>query len=70
MCTFLAINTSSVQLIPITAIAYLAANGSLHPSSIILTSAIATTVSTIVALFAVKKLAKLSFFQIKKSESL
>ncbi len=70
MCTFLAINTSSVQLIPITAIAYLAANGSLHPSSIILTSAIATTVSTIVALFAVKKLAKLSFFKVKLSESL
>ena len=70
MCTFLAINTSSVQLIPITAIAYLAANGSLHPSSIILTSAIATTVSTIVALFAVKKLGKLSFFKVKISESL
>lgn len=69
MCTFLAINTSSVQLIPITGIAYLAANGSLHPSNIILTSAIATTVSTVVALFSVKKLAKLSFFRIKKSES-
>ena len=69
MCTFLAINTSSVQLIPITAIAYLAANGSLHPSSIILTSAIATTVSTVVALVAVKKLAKLPFFKIKKSDS-
>ena len=70
MCTFLAINTSSVQLIPITAIAYLAANGSLHPSSIILTSAIATTVSTLVALIAVKKFAKLSFFKIITSESL
>ena len=70
MCTFLAINTSSVQLIPITAIAYLAANGSLHPSSIILTSAIATTVSTLVALIAVKKFAKLSFFKITTSESL
>src|SRR5580704_14255039 len=42
MCTFLAINTSSVQLIPATAIAFLAANGGTNPSSIILSSLIAT----------------------------
>lgn len=65
MCTFLAINTSSVQLIPATAIAFLAANGSLHPSSIIFSSLIATTVSTIVGLTAVRQLAKLSCYQIK-----
>ncbi|KTD16853.1 nucleoside recognition domain-containing protein [Legionella jordanis] len=65
MCTFLAINTSSVQLIPATAIAFLAANGSLHPSSIIFSSLVATTVSTIVAIIAVKQLAKLPGYQIK-----
>jgi spore maturation protein A len=58
MCTFLAINTSSVQLIPTTAIAYLAANGATHPTDIIATSLIATSVSTIIALFTVKHLAK------------
>jgi spore maturation protein A len=58
MCTFLAINTSSVQLIPATAIAFLAANGALHPESVIFTSLVATTVSTVVAIIAVKQLAK------------
>ena len=46
MCTFLAINTGSVQLIPITAIAVLAANKSQNPSAIIGTSLLATSCST------------------------
>ncbi|CEK11786.1 nucleoside recognition domain-containing protein [Legionella hackeliae] len=65
MCTFLAINTSSVQLIPATAIAFLAANGSTQPSSIIVSALAATTVSTIVAIVAVKQLAKLPAYRIK-----
>lgn len=65
MCTFLAINTSSVQLIPATAIALLAAEGSHHPTSIIVSSFIATTVSTMVAVIAVKSLAKFSCFRIR-----
>jgi spore maturation protein A len=70
MCTFLAINTSSVQLIPATAIAYLAANGADHPTSIIITSLIATAISTVVAVVAVKSLAKLPMYRIKKRETL
>lgn len=70
MCTFLAINTSSVQLIPATAIAFLAASGSSHPSSIILSSILATTVSTIVALVAVKQLEQLACFKISRTDSL
>lgn len=65
MCMFLAINTSSVQLIPATAIAYLAANGNLHPSNVIITSLIATAISTLVGIVAVKQLAKLPRYQIK-----
>ena len=68
MCTFLAINTSSVQLIPATAMALLAANGSLQPSSIILTSLIATSVSTIVGVVSVKQFAKWRCFQIKPED--
>lgn len=64
MCTFLAVNTSSVQLIPATAIAFLAANGNLHPSNVILSSLIATTVSTIVGLVAVTQFAKLPYYKI------
>lgn len=70
MCTFLAINTSSVQLIPATAIAFLAANGSTNPSSVIFSSLIATTVSTIVALIAVRQLAKLPRFKMTRADSL
>lgn len=69
MCTFLALNTSSVQLIPATAIAFLAANGSTNPSSIIVSALIATSASTVVAIFSVKQLAKLSIFQIKQGDS-
>lgn len=70
MCTFLAINTSSVQLIPATAIAFLAANGSLNPSSIVITSLIATCCSTAVGLIAVTQLAKLPLFRIKEADNL
>lgn len=69
MCTFLAINTSSVQLIPATAIAFLAANGSLHPSEVIFSSLIATTISTVVGLVAVKQLAKLPRYQINSMDN-
>lgn len=68
MCTFLAINTSSVQLIPATAIAFLAANGSSQPGSIVVSSLLASTCSTLVALVAVTQLSRLSVFQIKKTE--
>lgn len=64
MCTFLAINTSSVQLIPATAIAFLAANGSSDPTSIIASSLLATSISTIVAIIAVKQLEKLPRYRV------
>lgn len=70
MCTFLAINTSSVQLIPATAIAMLAANGGINPSSIIFSSLVATSVSTIVGLIAVTQLAKLPMYRIKEADNL
>ncbi|KTD59111.1 spore maturation protein A [Legionella sainthelensi] len=70
MCTFLAINTSSVQLIPATAVAYLAANGSTNPSGVIVSSLIATIISTLVAIVSVKQLAKLPVFRVKRTNSL
>lgn len=65
MCTFLALNTSSVQLIPATAIAFLAANGSHNPSLVIISSLIATSISTLVAIVAVKRLSQWSYFRPK-----
>jgi spore maturation protein A len=67
MCTFLAINTSSVQLIPTTAIAFLAAAGAHHPTEIIATSLLATSCSTIAAIVTVKVFERLSMFAVEKS---
>lgn len=54
MVMFLAINTSSIQLIPATAIAILAAQGSRDPTAIVGTALIATTFSTIAGISAAK----------------
>ncbi len=70
MCTFLALNTSSVQIIPATAIAYLSANGADHPTSIIMSSLVATVISTMVAILAVTTLAKLPIYRIKRRDTL
>ena len=62
MCTFLAINTSSVTLIPATAIGLLAAQGIPNPTAIVSTTILATIVSTTVAIIAVKLFEKMSVF--------
>ena len=64
MCTFLAINTSSVQLIPITAIGILAAAGSLQPQFIIGTALLATACSTAAGIVSVKFLERLPVFRL------
>jgi spore maturation protein A len=66
MVTFLAIITSGVQLIPATAIAVLAASGSLSPTSIISTTFIATLAATIAGLATAKALQR--FFPVPKEE--
>lgn len=50
MCTFLALSTSSITLIPGTVIAIRAATGSADPAAIVGTTLMATTASTLVAL--------------------
>ena len=62
MCTFLAINTSSVQLIPATAVGILAAAGSIHPTAIIGTALVATTCSFVTGIVSVKLLQRLPMF--------
>lgn len=68
MCTFLAINTSSVQLIPTSAIAFLAAAGAAHPTDIIITSLVATTFSTMAGIIAVKFLEKTPMYRLPELE--
>ncbi|MFA7348640.1 MAG: nucleoside recognition domain-containing protein, partial [Desulfurivibrionaceae bacterium] len=58
MCLFLAINTSSVTLLPLGVITIRAAAGSVSPAAIFIPSLIATTCSTITAIVAAKMLAR------------
>lgn len=64
MVMFLAINTSSVTLIPATVIAIRASAGSLNPTEIIGPTIIVTTASTIAAIAAVKILERLPKYAI------
>ncbi len=68
MCTFLAINTSSVQLVPTTAIAILAAAGSSRPTAIVGTALFATLCAATVAIISARTFEKLSIFR-PRSES-
>ena len=49
MCTFLIINISSLQLIPVNVIAYRSQYGSVNPASIVGAGIVATMVSTVAA---------------------
>ena len=62
MCTFLAINTASVQLIPATTVAILAAAGAKNPTQIIGTAFFASCCSTAAGILAVKFFEKLPMF--------
>lgn len=67
MCTFLAINTSSIQLIPMTAVAILVAADAKEPYAIIGTAFLATICSTIVGITSVKMLERLPIFRIRRN---
>ncbi|HYY29631.1 MAG TPA: nucleoside recognition domain-containing protein [Chthoniobacterales bacterium] len=63
MCTFLAINTSSIQLVPATAVNILAINGSKNPTGIVGSTLIATFFATLSAIVAVKLLQRVGPFR-------
>ncbi|MEY4087920.1 MAG: hypothetical protein RJB55_191 [Verrucomicrobiota bacterium] len=65
MCTFLAINTSSIQLIPATTIAILAAQKSQDPTAIVGTALIATFFSTLAGISAVKWMQNWRMFRVE-----
>jgi spore maturation protein SpmA/spore maturation protein SpmB len=67
MVLFLAINTSSVTLLPTGVIALRAAAGSLDPAGILPTTLFATCCSTIAAIFAAKAYAR--FFKVRNSRA-
>lgn len=54
MCTFLIVNISSLQLIPVNIIAYRSQYGSIDPTAIVGPAILATLVSTVVAVVFIK----------------
>ena len=68
MCTFLAINTSSVQLIPATVVALLAAHGAKEPTAVVGTALFATSCACVVGITAAKFLQKLPIFAMSAAE--
>jgi len=68
MCTFLAINTSSVQLLPLTAIGVLAVNNASNPSIIVGPAILATICSTIAGIAAVKWMERWRMFRLPDLE--
>ena len=58
MCTFLILNISSLQLIPVNMIAYRQQYGSVNPAVIIAPAIVATLISTLVAVIYCKVMDK------------
>ena len=56
MCTFLALNTSSIQLVPATAITILSIHGARNPTAIVGSTLISTTIATVAAILLVRSL--------------
>jgi len=70
MCTFLAINTASIQLIPATAIGILAINGSKNPAAIVASALMATLCAFTAGITSVKLLEKLPRYQLPPAEAI
>ena len=69
MCTFLAINTSSVQLIPATVVALLAAHGAKEPFAVVSTALFATSCACFVGVSSAKFLQKLPVFALSPTST-
>ena len=67
MCTFLAINTSSVQLIPATVVTLLAAHGAKDPTAVVGTALFATSCACLVGVTSAKLLQKLPVFALSSA---
>ena len=68
MCMFLAVNTSSVQIVPAGAIALLAAGGASDPTIIVFPAILATCASTVTGVIAARMLARLRRFHVREEK--
>jgi spore maturation protein A len=69
MAMFLAVNTSSITLIPFTIIGYRALSGSENPAEPIAGTLIATLISSFIAVFITRWLSRLPRFQVAEAEA-
>lgn len=60
MCTFLVVNTACIQIVPATAIAYLASAGAINPTQIIITTMFASICALSIGIIAAKCIPKFS----------
>ncbi len=67
MCTFLTLNTASIQLIPTTAIGLLAVAGSTNPTAIVPSAFLATVCAAAAGVTAAKLLEKLPIFRVQET---
>jgi spore maturation protein A len=65
MCTFLTMHSSSMQIIPTTAIALLASSGALHPSDVVIPILLSSGCAIITAIIASKIMERLPRFRMK-----
>lgn len=63
MCTFLVINISSLQLIPVNMIAYRSQYGSVNPAAIVVPALIATIISTVAGIVFCKIMCRKNFHE-------
>jgi spore maturation protein A len=63
MCTFLALHSSNLQLVPVTAIALLATTGALHPTDIIMPFLLSSLCAVVTAVVISKILERLHMFR-------
>lgn len=63
MCTFLALHSSNLQIIPATAIALLAAAGALHPTDILIPFLLSSLCAVVAAIVLSKLMEKLHWFR-------
>ena len=61
MCTFLILNISSLQLIPVNIIAYRSQYGSVNPTRIVGPAIIATLISTTIGILFAKSMSKQTY---------
>ncbi|MCU0770519.1 MAG: spore maturation protein [Verrucomicrobia bacterium] len=64
MCTFLAINTGSIQLLPLTAIGVLAVHGAVHPTAIVGPALLASFCATVAGISAAKWMERWPLFRL------